>query len=108
MFAQLNPVTARRQCWLRIGSLAFHGLVLAWLPHTPEPQLLTATSVASWQNGKSVTPLYWPSTSPDDRTQSSSDSPTGRYRHQRLRPANLPWKAPAQRGNLAAPLTPHA
>ena len=108
MFAQLNPATARRQRWLRIGSLAFHGLVLAWLLHTPEPQLLTATSVASGQNGKSLTRLYWPSKSPDDSTQSSSDSATQPYRHQRLGHEKLTWKAPAQPAKLAAPLNPLA
>src|SRR6266849_5507432 len=103
MFAQLNPVTARRQRWLRIGSLAFHGLVLAWLLHTPEPQLLTATSVASGQKGKSVTRLYWPSKSPDDSTQSSADSATQRYHHQRLSHDKLVWKAPQQPPKLAVP-----
>jgi len=108
MFAQLNPATARRQRWLRTGSLAFHGLLLVWLLHTPEPQLLTAVSVASGQNGKSVTRLYWPSKSPDDSSQSSSDSATQRYRHQRLGHEKLTWKAPAQPPKLAAPQNPLA
>jgi len=64
MFAQLSPVTARRQRWLRMGSLGFHALLLAWLLHTPEPQLLTPFSVAVGQNGKSVTRLYWPANLP--------------------------------------------
>ncbi len=108
MFAQLNPATARRQRWLRMGSLALHGLVLAWLLHTPEPQLLTAVSVAVGQNGKSVTRLYWASKSPDDSSQSSSDSATERYRHQRLSHEKLTWKAPAQAAKLAAPQNPLA
>jgi outer membrane biosynthesis protein TonB len=103
MFAQLNPATARRQRWLRTGSLAFHALVLAWLLHTPDPQLLTAVSVASGQNGKSVTRLYWPSKSPDDSTQSSPDSATERYRHQRLSHDKLVWKAPQQPPKLTLP-----
>jgi TonB family protein len=103
MFAQLNPGIARRQRWLRMASLAFHGLLLAWLLHTPEPQLLTAVSVAVGQNGRSVTRLYWPSKSPDDSSQSSSDSATQRYRHQRLSHEKLTWKAPAQSAKLAAP-----
>jgi hypothetical protein len=57
MFAQLNPVTGRRQRWLRTASLAVHGVVLAWILHTPNPQLLTANSVAIGQNGASVTRL---------------------------------------------------
>jgi hypothetical protein len=74
MFAQLNPATARRQRWLRMTSLAFHALLLAWLLHTPEPQLLTAVSVAAGQNGTSVTRIYWPSKTPDDSSHSSSDA----------------------------------
>jgi TonB family protein len=103
MFAQLSPVTARRQRWLRMGSLGFHALLLAWLLHTPEPQLLTPFSVAVGQNGKSVTRLYWPSKSPDDSSQSSSDKATERYRHQRLSHEKLTWRAPAQPPKLAAP-----
>ena len=108
MFTQLNPATVRRQRWLRIGSLAVHAVLLAWLLHTPEPQLLTAVSVALGQNGKSVTRLYWPSKSPDDSPQSSSDSATERYRHQRLGHEKLTWKAPAQPAKLAAPQNPLA
>jgi outer membrane biosynthesis protein TonB len=96
MFAQLNATIARRQRWLRIGSLACHALVLAWLLHTPDPQLLIANSVAAGQNGKSITRLYWPSKSPDDSNQSSSDNATQRYRHQRLSHEKLTWKSPAE------------
>jgi TonB family protein len=108
MFAQLNPATVRRQRWLRTGSLAIHAAVLAWLLHTPEPQLLTAVSVALGQNGKSVTRLYWPSKSPDDSTQGSSDNATERYRHQRLGHEKLTWKTPAQPAKLAPPQNPLA
>lgn len=107
MFAQLNPAFARQR-WLRIGSLAVHAVLLAWLLHTPEPQLLTAVSVALGQNGKSVTRLYWPSKSPDDSSQSSSDNATLRYRHQRLGHEKLTWKSPTQPAKLAAPQNPLA
>ncbi len=103
MFAQLNPATARRQRWLRTGSFTIHALLLAWLLHTPDPQLLTTVSVAAGQNGKSVTRLYWPSKSPDDSNQSSSDSATQRYRRQRLSQDKLTWKAPARLAKLPAP-----
>ncbi len=96
MFAQLNPATARRQRWLRISSLALHALLLAWLLHSPEPQLISVSSVALGQNGKSVTRLYWPSKSPDDSSQSSSDSATQRYRHQRLSHNKLTFKPSPQ------------
>ena len=103
MFAQLNPVTARQQRWLRTASLAAHGLLLAWILHTPNPQLLTANSVALGQNGGSLTRLYWPSKSPDDSSESSSDTATQRYRHQRLGHEKLTWKAPSQPAKLPAP-----
>jgi len=101
MFAQLNPATANREQWLRWGSLAGHGLLLAWLLHAPEPLLLNPISVALGRNGNSVTRLYWPSKSPDDSTHSSSDSATQRYRHQRLSHEKLLWKTPAQLAKLA-------
>jgi TonB family protein len=103
MFAQLNFVTARRQRWLRIGSLALHGGLLAFLLHAPEPQLLNPSSVALGQNGNSVTRLYWPSKSPDDSSRSSSDKATERYRHQRLSHDKLTFKAPAPPPKLALP-----
>jgi TonB family protein len=83
MFAQLNPESGRRQRALA-GSLALHGLLFAWMLHTPEPQLLTPNSVAIGHNGKVVTPLYFPTASPDDSTTSSSDEASEVYRHQRL------------------------
>jgi len=96
MFAQLNPVTARRQRWLRIGSLVLHGGLLAFLLHSPEPQLINPESVALGQNGSSVTRLYWPSKSPDESSRSSADTATERYRHQRLSHQKLTWKSPAE------------
>jgi outer membrane biosynthesis protein TonB len=103
MFAQLHPASARRQRWLRIGSLSAHALALAWLLHTPDPQLLTAVSVASGQNGKSITRLYWPSKSPDYSSQSSSDTAKTRYRRQRLSHEKLTWRSPAQPPKPSAP-----
>ena len=73
MFTSLNPVTAPRQRRLLIGSLALHGILLAFLLHAPEPQLINPSSVALGQNGNSVTRLYFPSQSPDDSSRSSSD-----------------------------------
>jgi TonB family protein len=65
-------------------SVALHGLLFAWLLHSPEPQLLNPTSVAPGHNGNVVTQLYFPTQSPDDSTTSSSDRATERYRHQHL------------------------
>lgn len=105
MFAQLNPATARRQQWLRSGSLVLHGLLLAWLLHAPVPLLLNPVSVALGQNGRSVTRLYWPSKSRDDSKHSSSDSATERYRHQRFGQQKLSWKTAVQQAKTA-PQTP--
>jgi TonB family protein len=108
MFAELNFATARRQSWLRMGSLAVHAVLLAWFLRAPEPPRLNAASVALGQNGKSVTRLYWPSKSPDDSSRSSADSATARYRHQRLSHNKLTWKAPEQTAKLTAPQNPLA
>jgi TonB family protein len=107
MFAQLNLATAnRRGRWLRWGSLASHGLVLAWLLHAPEPMLLNPISVALGHNGNSVTRLYWATKSPNDSRHSSSDSATEKYHHQRLAHEKLVL-TPAQLAKASqSPLVP--
>jgi outer membrane biosynthesis protein TonB len=100
MFAQLSPATARRQRWLRAGSVVLHGVILAWILHEPEPILLNPLSVALGHNGNAVTRLYWESKTPDDSTHSSSDSATQRYRHQRLSHEKLTWNPPPQLAKL--------
>jgi TonB family protein len=107
MFAQLNPsVSTKRRTALAV-SLVLHGLLFAWLLHTPEPQLLMPTAVAIGHNGKVVTQLYWPSRSPDDSDTSSADSATQLYRHQRLAHDKLTWKKTASIAKLPSlPLPP--
>ena len=105
MFAQLNPATAQRQRMLRVGSLALHAGLLAWLLHTPAPRLLNPTSVALGRNGNSVTRLYWRNNSPENSIHSSADDATEHYRHQRLGHENLTWKAPTQLAKLAPPVS---
>jgi TonB-like protein len=107
MFQQLQAAPTRPQRWVRIGSLVFHGGLLAWLLHAPEPMLLNPVSVALGENGKSVTRLYWSSQTPDDSSHSSSDLATQKYRHQRLG-QKLTFKGPAQLAKLAAPQAPLA
>ena len=107
MFTQLNSAVAHRQRWLRATSVALHALILAWLLHAPEPQLLNPVSVALGQNGTSVTRLYWSSKHPDDSSHSSSDLATQRYKNQRLG-QKLTWKAPPKLAMLPAPETPVA
>lgn len=105
MFVQLSRSAAKRQRWVRTGSLILHAAVLAWLLRSPEPRLISPESVALGQNGTSVTRLYWSSKNPDDSTHSSSDLARERYRHQRLG-QKLAWKAPTPK--LSAPETPVA
>ncbi|HEY4902123.1 MAG TPA: energy transducer TonB [Candidatus Sulfotelmatobacter sp.] len=94
MFTESNPRPAPRQNVLLVASLALHGLLLAWLLHSPEPQLLNPISIAHGENGNVVTRLYWPSHTPDDSASSSSESATEKYRRQRLAHDKLTWKAP--------------
>lgn len=105
MFTQINPANAHHQRHFLLGSIAIHGLLLAWLLHAPEPLRLTANSVALGENGSSVTRLYWRSKNPDSSQNSSSDLATQRYRHQRLGHEKLPWNAPAQIAKLTLPKT---
>jgi TonB family protein len=106
MFAQLNPATPRRQRRMLAASLALHALLLAWLLHTPDPRLLTASSIAIGHNGKVVTPLYFPTASPDDSTTSSSDRASEFYRHQRLGHDKLILKQDTAVAKLSLPSTP--
>src|SRR5579863_2097776 len=104
MFGQIESPNSRRQRWVRLSSLALHGLVLALLLHSPEPLLLNPASVALGHNGNSVTRLYWTTKTPDDSAHSSSDDATQHYRHQRFSHDKLTWKAPEQLAKLSPPL----
>ncbi len=92
MFTESNPRPAPRQNVLLVTSLTLHGILLAWLLHSPEPQLLNPISIAHGENGNVVTRLYWPSRTPDDSASSSSESATEKYRRQRLAHHKLTWK----------------
>ncbi len=108
MFAQLNPAGRKSQRRILMGSIAFHSLLFAWLLHAPEPQLLTASSVAVGQNGKVVTQLYFPTQSADVSATSSPDHATEIYRHQRLGHRKLAWTPTSVHPKLPlpTPLTP--
>jgi TonB family protein len=105
MFAQLHSGTSTRRRVLA-GSLALHGLLFAWLLHTPEPQLLMPSSVAIGHNGKVVAHLYFRTQKPDDSTTSSSDSATEAYRRQRLGHEKLIWKPTPTLAKLPLPASP--
>jgi len=105
MFSQLNPATSRQHRLLS-ASLILHGLVLAWLLHVPEPQLLQPSSVALGRNGRVLSRLYFPSQSPDNSATSSSDRSTETYRRQRLGHEKLTWKQVSTQAKLPLPPTP--
>jgi TonB family protein len=103
MFAQASSETSRRQRKILAGSLFLHGLLFAWLLHSPEPQLLNPTSIALGRNGRVLAHLYWPTQSPDDSSTSSSDQATEVYRHQRLGHEKLTWKPIPTPAKLPSP-----
>jgi TonB family protein len=104
MFGQPSAQVWPRQRRLTSASLALHGMVLAWLLHTPAPQLLTPSSVALGWNGRAVSRLYWPAEAPDNSNTSSASSATESYRHQRLRHEKLIWKQTSKSAKLNAQL----
>src|SRR5271165_2021152 len=105
MFAQLHPAT-RTQPRILAASLTLHALLFAWLLHSPEPQLLTASSIAIGHNGRVVTRLYFPAQSPDDSTTSSSDRASQVYRHQHFGHEKLTWKPTSSQARLPMPRIP--
>ena len=108
MFAPLNFGESKRQRKVLTSSLALHTLLFAWLLHTPDPQLLTASSIATGHHGKVFTQLYFPSPSPDDSTTSSPNSATEVYRHQRLGHEKLILKRNTTVAKLSPPQVPLA
>ena len=108
MFTQLNSAPSRNSRSVIAVSLALHGLLFAWLLHTPEPQLLTPVSIAMGRNGKVLTQLYWPTRSPDDSATSSADNASQIYRHQRLSHDKLIWKQTSAVAKLPSPQSPHS
>ena len=105
MFSEFVSRTSRRQIRVLSGSLILHGLLLVWLLHSPEPVLLTPSSLALGQNGRAVTRIFWPSATPDDSTASSAKGATEVYRHQRLGHQKLIWKKSPQLAKLPMPQT---
>ncbi len=108
MFMQLNADESKNQPRTLTVSLALHGLLFAWLLYAPEPRLLNPSSVALGRNGKLLTPIYFPTDSPDDSATSSLDRATEVYRHQRLGHEKLILKrnVALAKPSLPAPLAP--
>jgi TonB family protein len=105
MFGQPNAEGSRKRRRLTGASMALHGLLLAWLLHTPAPLLLSASSVTLGRNGNSVTPVFWPTPTLDDSKASSPMSATQVYRRQRLGHEKLIWKNTFQYPKLSLPPT---
>jgi TonB family protein len=41
------------------ASVVFHGLVLAWILHSPTPTFVSPSPVLQGENGRSLTQIYW-------------------------------------------------
>jgi TonB family protein len=106
MFLQLNTGGTRSRRRLLSASLAVHGVLLAWMLHAPEPQLLMPNSVALGHNGKVLTKIYWPTDFPDDSNTSSASRATEVYRHQRLAHEKLIWRQTPKVANANSLQTP--
>jgi TonB family protein len=106
MFTQLDSRRSNSEWRVRASSLVLHGLLFAWLLHTPEPRLLNPTSVALGHNGKLLTRVYFPTDSPDDSTTSSPNHATEIYRHQRLGHQKLILKPNTALAKLPLPQAP--
>src|SRR5579863_7063599 len=102
MFGQLSASASQRKKILW-SSLAAHGLLLAWLLHAPEPQLLTPESIAHGRGGNALARLYFPSTTPDDSKNSSPEHASQVYRRQRMGHEKLILKPNTQLAKLSPP-----
>lgn len=102
MFAQFGASTSQKRKILW-GSLAAHGLLLAWLLHAPEPQLLMPQSIALGRGGNAVAHIYFRSKTPDDSKFSSPESATQVYRKQRMGHEKLILKQNTQLAKLTPP-----
>ena len=91
MFLQLEPAPPRHRRIL-VASIAFHGLILGWLLHAPEPLKLQPSSVALGSNGRVLARLYFRTLAPDDSDTSSSDRAKEIYRRERLGHDKLVFK----------------
>ncbi len=108
MFTQINAGGSKSQSRSLTLSLALHGLLFAWLLHTPEPRLLNPSSVSLGRNGSLLTPIYFPTDSPDNSATSSPDRATEVYRRQRLGHEKLILKQNTALAKLPLPQAPVA
>jgi periplasmic protein TonB len=102
MFSELDRSSSKGRRALA-ASLGIHGLIFAWLLHSPEPRLLQPQSVALGHNGRVISKLYFPSQNLNDATN-SADNAHEVYRHQRLGHEKLAWQRSTS-AKLLAPRT---
>ena len=103
MFTEISAGRFGKQRKVLAASVAAHAVLLAWMLHAPEPQLLMPESIRQGRNGNSVTRLYWTTQTPDDSTASSSQTAKEVYRHQRLARQKLSFNKDQQVAKLTAP-----
>lgn len=72
------------------GSIALHGILLAWLLHSPAATFISPNSIQHGEDGSALTEIYW--------TQQSS-----KEEQRTLEKQHLIWKAPSKKKQLAAP-----
>jgi TonB family protein len=104
MFSPLNTSPSRGKIRALSGSLAAHGILLAWLLHAPSPKVLVPSSVAFGENASSVTHLYWPAQSLADGVSSADNSARVQRRAARRR---LTWQR-RHAAKVTARVTPPA
>jgi TonB family protein len=85
------------------GSLAAHGVLLAWLLRAPSPAVLTPSSVTFGENVNTITHLYWPAQSIADGPSSTDNSARVRQRAARKR---LIWRQAHKVEKPAPPAMP--
>ena len=106
MFSQTTPVKPHRQLWVRIASMAIHGLFLAWLLHAPRPDFIAPSSVAYGKAGSTITELYWrtPDSTPNATGQTRASTPSPRVTRARVTWQPLGKDRPKQQPDRARSL----
>lgn len=57
IFSTTSENPARRRSLY--GSVLLHGLLLAWLLHSPTPAFISPSSIQQGENGQALTKIYW-------------------------------------------------
>ena len=103
MFGELQPEHGRRRRRIVALSVAAHAVLLGWMLHTPDPQLLMPESTRLGKNGRVLAQIYWNTPEPDDSAASTAKKASEVYRHQRLAHQKLTLQKNSQLAKLTAP-----